>query len=90
MKPPRNRTRGICVAFKSQSHDTACVQDPDRFRANLLSAWARHPDRSPEVFASDFTFHDRSHSRKRDVWLRRIKVWVKESAGARSQRWREW
>jgi hypothetical protein len=44
MEPSTARNKSICVAFTSETHYTACIADPNRFRAHLSACFERHPE----------------------------------------------
>ena len=72
-QPSRGR-KHICVPFASEAHYQECVEDVVKYRAYLTKMHQHHPELFPQALGAGYTFHDRYHSRKQQVVLRRLKL----------------
>lgn len=64
----------ICLAFESEAHYLACLQDTERYRKFVNQIQQLHPELFPSDWPQGFTFHDRYHSAKQDLSIRRVKL----------------
>jgi hypothetical protein len=73
-RSPSRGSKHICVPFASEAHYQECVADVAKYRTYLTTVGQQHPELFPRALAQGYTFHDRYHSRKQGVVLRRIKL----------------
>ena len=67
-------TKNICLGFASEAQYQELVDDPMLFRDFLDTAYQQHPELFPADWERGFTFHDIYHSRKTNVFIRRVKL----------------
>lgn len=72
-QPSRGR-KHICMPFESEAQYQDCVADVVKYRAYLTKLCHHHPELFPQTMGAGYTFHDRYHSRKQHLVLRRIKL----------------
>ena len=73
-RQPSRGSKHICVPFTSEAQYQACEADVAQYRAYLTTMLHQHPELFPQAMGAGYTFHDRYHSRKQAVVLRRIKL----------------
>jgi hypothetical protein len=62
------------MPFESEAQYQECVADVAKYRAYLTKLCQHHPELFPQAMGAGYTFHDRYHSRKQHLVLRRIKL----------------
>jgi hypothetical protein len=73
-RQPSRGHKHICLPFESEAQYQACVEDVVKYRQYLTQMSAQHPELFPQALGEGYTFHDRYHSRKQPLVLRRIKL----------------
>lgn len=73
-QPPSRGRKHICLPFDTEAQYQECVDDVAKYRQYLTTLMAHHPELFPQALGDGYTFHDRYHSRKQGVVLRRIKL----------------
>lgn len=74
-----SRSKAICLPFGTEDQYRRLVKQPSAFRAFLVTIYELHPELFPEGFEDGFKFHDRRHSKRLDIDLRRIKIYSSEA-----------
>ncbi len=64
----------ICLAFESEAHYQACLQDTNRYRKFLNQMQHLHPELFPTDWPHGFTYHDSYFSTKQKLSIRRVKL----------------
>ena len=66
------RTKSICFPCESEAEYRHAVENHAQMRQLLMHSYNEFPELFPTAFAGGFTWHDKYHSRKLNVTLRRI------------------
>lgn len=73
-RQPSRGSKYICLPFESEAQYQGCVEDVVKYREYLTKMSEQHPELFPQAMGTGYTFHDRYHSRKQQLVLRRIKL----------------